>query len=135
MNIGSGRSQTLLIGLIGAQAADAAFDAIALYPIAEATSWGDWAKKWAKQDLDRLSFPERFRFIFPIIKTASVVGLLVGFRWRTLARFTAQALVAYYILALGFHVRAKDRAFYYVPAVGMLVWSYQTLRAVNRNPI
>lgn len=61
-------SERLVIGLIGAQAVDAAFDAIAVYPIAKSTSWGDRAKQWGKEDLDRLGFPERFRFVFPIIK-------------------------------------------------------------------
>jgi hypothetical protein len=52
----------MVIWLIGAQAANAAFDAIALYPIGQETRWGDWAKQWAKDDLDRLGFPQRFRF-------------------------------------------------------------------------
>jgi hypothetical protein len=62
------QSECLVIGLIGAQPANAAFDAVAVYPIAKSTAWGDSAKKWGKEDLDRLGLPERFRFVFPIIK-------------------------------------------------------------------
>ncbi|MGH8994639.1 MAG: DoxX family protein [Acidimicrobiales bacterium] len=130
-----GGSQRLVVGLIGAQAVNAAFDVVALYPIAESTKWGDWAKQWAKNDLDRLGYPQRFRFVFPIIKTTSVAGLLVGLRWRALGRLTAAAIVGYFVAALGFHVRAKDPAVNYLPAIGMLMWSYGALRALKTDPI
>lgn len=128
------RSQRLVLGFIGVLASDAAFDAVALYPIAESTRWGTWAKRWTKDDLDRLGFPERFRFVFPIVKTSLVAGLLAGLRWRRLGRVTAAAVVAYFIAALGFHVRAKDRALDYMAAVGMFMWSCQVLRAMRSGP-
>lgn len=125
------RSQRLVVWLIGAQAANTVFDAIALYPIGQSTRWGDRAQQWAKDDLDRLGFPERFRFVFPIVKASSVAGLLLGLRWRALGRLTAAAVVTYFLVALGFHVRAKDPIIKYVPAVGMLGWSSLALRSMK----
>lgn len=125
------RSQRLVVWLIGMQAANAAFDAIALYPIGQSTRLGKRAKQWAKDDLDHLGFPERFRFVFPIVKAGSVGGLLLGLRWRALGRLTGAAVVTYFLAALGFHARAKDPALKYVPAVGMLGWSSLALRSMT----
>ena len=130
---GLGKSRRSVVGLIGAQAANAAFDAVALYPIAQSTEWGARAKQWAQDDLDRLRFPERLRFVFPIIKASSVAGLLLGTRWRGLGRLTATAVVGYFVAALAFHVRAKDPAAKYLPAAGMLVWSYRALRVLTSD--
>lgn len=126
-----GSSRRLVLGLIAAQAANAAFDAVALYPVAESTGWGTRAKQWAKEDLDRLGFPQRFRFVFPIVKTSSAVGLLLGLRRPKLGQFSAAAIVAYFIAALGFHARVKDPVLKYVPAVGMLCWSALAARSIN----
>lgn len=124
-------SQPLVLWLIGVQAANAAFDAIALYPIGQSTRLGKRAKQWAKDDLDRLGFPERFRFVFPIVKAGSVGGLLLGLRWRALGRLTGAAVVTYFVAALGFHARAKDPVLKYVPAAGMLGWSSLALRSMT----
>lgn len=117
------RSEQLVVGLIGVQAANAAFDAVALYPIATSTAWGDWAKQWGKQDLDRLGFPERFRFVFPIIKGSSAIGLSFGLRRPRLGRLTATLVVGYFLAALGYHAKANDPLVKFLPAVGMLIWS------------
>lgn len=122
------RSKRLILSLIGAEVANGVFDAVALYPVAESTWWGDWAKRWAKDDLDRLRFPEAPRGVFPVIKFAAAAGLMAGLRWRSLGRLTAAALVAYFVAALGFHVRARDAVSRYVPAVVMLAWSYLAWR-------
>ena len=128
MVLGSKRSRLLVMGFATVQATDAAFNVVGLYPVARSATWAKWAKQWTKDDLDRLGFPERFRFIFPVIKAGSVAGLLVGLRWRALGRFTGAALVVYFVTALGFHVRARDPVLKYVPAAVMLVWSYVALR-------
>jgi hypothetical protein len=126
------QSERIVIGLIGAQAANAAFDAVAVYPIAKSTSWGNWAKQWGKEDLDRLGFPERFRFVFPIIKGSSALGLLLGLRRPRLGRLTATAVVAYFIAAVAYHAKAKDSLSKYVPAVAMLIWSTTARRSFAR---
>lgn len=112
---------------------NAAFDTVALYPVARSSKWGRWSKRWASEHLDHLGFPEQFRFVFPIVKTSSVLGLTVGLRSRAVGRLTAASIVAYFIIGLGFHVRAKDAAPQYAPAVGMLLWSYLALRAFGSD--
>jgi hypothetical protein len=99
----------LVLGLAVVQVADAAFNAI--------------PNQWVKDDLDHLGFPERYRFLFPLVKGSSAVGLVAGLRWPRLGRVTATALIAYFIVAMGFHARAKDKGLKYLPAAGMLAWS------------
>lgn len=123
------RSERLVIGLIGAQAANAAFDAVAVYPIAKSTAWGAWARQWGKEDLDRLGFPEQLRFVFPIIKGSSAVGLLIGLRRPRLGGLTATAVVAYFVTAVAYHAKAKDPLSKYAPAVAMLIWSTTARRS------
>jgi hypothetical protein len=126
------RSKRLILSLVAAQVANGLFDAVALYPVAGSTSWGLRAKEWAQEDLDRLRFPERYRSVFPVIKLGAAAGLLVGTRWRGVARLTGAALVAYFVAALGFHVRARDSFPRYVPAFVMLAWSYLVWRDAER---
>lgn len=133
MALALGRSNRLILGLIGAQAMNAAFDTVALYPVARSTKWGRWSKHWAREHLDHLGFPEQLRFLFPVVKTSSALGLAVGLRSRAVGRLTAASIVAYFIIGLGFHVRAKDSATQYVPPVGMLLWSYFVLRAFGSD--
>jgi len=121
--VASGRRHRILVGLAGALLADGAFNAVALYDLAQSSTWGRWSKEWAKGDLDRLRFPEGLRFLFPIIKFASVLGLIMGNRWRRMGRLTSAALVLYFVLAVAFHARAKDPIRKYPAALVMLVWS------------
>ena len=124
------RRRQLVLALACSQLFDAGFNAVGLYGIANSTRWGQWTKEWTQDDLDHLRFPERFRFVFPIIKSSSAAGLLVGLRWPRLGRLTAAALVAYFVAALGFHLRAKDSWVIHGPAVFMLVWSAAAWRAL-----
>jgi hypothetical protein len=110
----------LVLGLVGVQLADAAFNAI--------------PNQWIKDDLDHLRFPEDLRFVFPVIKSGSAVGLLLGLRWRSVGKVTAAALVAYFMAAMGFHARARDPLLKYVPAAGMLGWSLLALYAYRVEP-
>lgn len=127
------KPRALVLSLTAVQAANAAFDAVALYPVAESTRWGRWAKQWAEEDLDRLEFPRRFRFVFPIVKAGSVAGLLIGLRRPMLGRLTAAAIVAYFLVALAFHARASDPVVKYAPAVGMLAWASLALHALGSD--
>ena len=127
------QSKRLVLGLAGFQIGDAAFNAVGLYDIAETTWWGRWVKEWTKDDLDHLGFPERFRFVFPIIKSGSAAGLLIGLRWRRVGRFTAAALVVYFLTALGFHARARDGLTRTSPAVVMLLWSGLAVRVLGTS--
>src|SRR5438093_1384155 len=86
------RPRERVVALAGVQLADAAFNAV--------------PTQWLRDDLDHLGVPENLRAVFPVVKSASAVGLLGGLRWPRLGRLTANALIVYFLLALGFHDRA-----------------------------
>jgi hypothetical protein len=101
-----------VVALAGVQLADAAFNAV--------------PTQWLRDDFDHLGVPEDLRVVFPVVKSASAVGLLGGLRWPRLGRLTANALILYFVLALGFHARAKDRPARFAPAAAMLGWAIVT---------
>jgi hypothetical protein len=109
-----------VLGLVVIQAADAAFNAI--------------PTQWLRDDLDHLGVPEDLRFVFPVIKSASALGLLGGLRWPRVGRVTAAALIVYFLAAMGFHARARDGLARYSPAMAMLAWSIAALRAFRVEP-
>ncbi|HEU5082309.1 MAG TPA: DoxX family protein [Acidimicrobiales bacterium] len=73
-----------------------------------------------RQDLERLGCPPWLQRTIPVVKGASVVGLLVGRRHPRLGRLTTDALVAYFLCALGAHARVRDPAWRWAAAAGML---------------
>src|SRR5438067_7720745 len=109
----------LVWGLIAVQLGDAAFNAV--------------PTQWLKEDLEHLGVPEDLRLVFPVIKTASAVGLAAGLRWPRLGRLTALALVGYFLAAMGFHARAHDKPLRYGPAAVMLGWSLVAVRAFGQE--
>jgi hypothetical protein len=60
------------------------------------------------QVLDDIDFPQRYRWIFPPIKAAAAIGLFSASRSPGLARLTTAMLTLYFVLAVGFHVKARD---------------------------
>ena len=78
---------------------------------------------YIRRDLDNIGCPEPVRRAIPPIKAASAAGLLLGRRWPLLGRITSVALVAYFLTAIGFHVRAKDPAWRSLPAGSLMVTS------------
>jgi hypothetical protein len=74
------------------------------------------------------------RFVLPIVKSSSALGLVLGL-WRPrLGRITAGALIAYFVAAIGFHRRAHDSVAKTAPATAMLVWSAAAWRAFPASP-
>ena len=65
----------LVLGLVAVQLGDAVFNAI--------------PNQWLIDDLDHLGFPQDLRFIFPVIKSGSAVGLLVGLKRPRIGQLTA----------------------------------------------
>lgn len=60
------------------------------------------------QVLDAIAFPPRYRWIFAPIKAAAAVGLASA-RWSpALTRLTTAMLTLYFVLAVGFHAKARD---------------------------
>lgn len=111
MTVGSKR---IIVGLVAVQVADGIFNAI--------------PTQWLREDLDHLGFPWRLRHVFPVIKVASAAGLLGGLRWPRLGRITSGALIVYFMLGTGFHLRAKDGPLRWWPAAAMFGWSALALR-------
>lgn len=99
----------VVVGLIGVQLFDALFNLV--------------PSRWMDADLDHLRVPHGLKYVFGSVKAASAAGLLIGLRRPAFGRLTARALVTYFVLAVGAHVRIKDRPARYAPALGMLTWS------------
>jgi hypothetical protein len=88
------------------QAADAVACAIPVPPVAKT--------------LDGLGVPQEIRWLLPASKAASVIGLLSVSRIPALARLTTAMLTVYFVLAVGAHIRARDRIVNAVPAASFL---------------
>lgn len=73
-----------------------------------------------RNDLDRLGCPPALQRTIPVVKAASVVGLLAGRRVPRLGRLTTDALVVYFVCALAAHGRVRDPAWRWAAATGML---------------
>jgi hypothetical protein len=70
--------------------------------------------------LDDLGVPENIRPVFPVVKAAAAVGLLSVTRFPALARLTTAMLTLYFILAVGAHVRVRDKIANVIPAASFL---------------
>ncbi|MGB7868421.1 MAG: DoxX family protein [Mycobacterium sp.] len=104
--------------LAALQAGDAVACAIPLSPIAKT--------------LDNLGIPQDIRWLLPASKAASVIGLLSASRIPALARLTTAMLTLYFALAVGAHLRARDRIVNAVPAALFLA-TYAVLTAKGPN--
>jgi DoxX-like family len=58
--------------------------------------------------LDDIGFPERYRWIFPPIKAAAAIGLFSARWFPGLARLATAMLTIYFVLAVAFHLKARD---------------------------
>ena len=88
------------------QAGDAVACAIPIQPITKA--------------LDQYGVPQNIRWILPVAKAASVIGLLSASRIPALARLTTAMLTLYFALAVGAHIRVRDRIVNTLPAASFL---------------
>lgn len=70
--------------------------------------------------LDQLGVPTQVRPVLPAAKAASVVGLLAVNRFPALARLTTAALTLYFILAVGAHLRVRDKVVNTIPSAFFL---------------
>lgn len=83
------------------------YDALAAYLAASAI--GDAIPlPFVTQVLDAIDFPLRYRWIFAPIKGAAAIGLFSARWFPGLARLTTALLTVYFVLAVGFHVKARD---------------------------
>jgi DoxX-like family len=71
--------------------------------------------------LDQYGVPQSIRWVLPVAKAASVIGLLSASRIPALARLTTAMLTVYFVLAVGAHIRVRDRIVNALPAASFLV--------------
>src|SRR5688500_971588 len=73
--------------------------------------------------LEGVKFPRRYWWVFTPIKAAAGVGLLAGLWIPVIGAVTAGALVVYFILAVGSHLRVSDIGRNLASATGLLAAS------------
>lgn len=86
------------------------------------------------QALDTLGVPSNIRRVFPVVKAAAAVGLLSVYRFPALARLTTAMLTVYFVLAVGAHIRVRDRAINAIPAASFLAtFAAMTVKGPDRG--
>jgi hypothetical protein len=68
-------------------------------------------------DYARTGVPERWLTPLAILLIAAALGLVAGIAWAPLGIITACALVAYFAVAIGFHIRHGDARHASTPAL------------------
>ncbi|MDT5094442.1 MAG: hypothetical protein QOH60_3805 [Mycobacterium sp.] len=76
---------------------------------------------YIEKAMDDLRVPPGIRWILPVAKAASVVGLLSVARFPALARLTTAMLTIYFVLAVGAHIRVRDPVVNTIPAAFFLL--------------
>lgn len=84
--------------------------------------------------LDQLGVPLNIRWILPVAKAASVIGLLSASRLPVVARLTTAMLTVYFVLAVGAHIRVRDRIVNAIPAASFLAtYAVLTVKGPDRG--
>jgi hypothetical protein len=73
-----------------------------------------------KKTLDDLGVPDDVRRALPVVKVAAAIGLVSVTRFPALARLTTAMLTLYFALAVGAHIRARDKPVNAIPAASFL---------------
>lgn len=73
-----------------------------------------------KKSLDSVGCPDSVRAFLPVVKGASAIGLLSAKWFPGLARLTTAMLTLYFALAVGAHVRVRDKLVNALPAAALL---------------
>lgn len=77
---------------------------------------------YIRRCLDDVGFPADRRWILPVVKGASAVGLASARISPGLARLTAVMLTLYFSLAVGSHLRARDLRLNFAAATSLLAF-------------
>lgn len=87
-----------------------------------------------KKVLDDLGVPDNIRPVLPAVKAAAAVGLLSVTRFPALARLTTAMLTLYFVLALGAHIRVRDKVVNALPAAAFLAtFAAMTAKGPDRS--
>ena len=118
--MGSVTSTRTYDGLAAFQALDAVACAIPIAPIAKT--------------LDSLGIPEEIRWVMPASKAASAAGLASARWFPGLTRLTTAMLSLYFVLAVGAHIRVRDKVVNALPAASFLaLYAVLTAKGPQRN--
>lgn len=87
-----------------------------------------------KKVLDDLGVPDEVRRVLPVVKAAAALGLLSVTRFPALARLTTAMLTVYFALAVGAHIRVRDKVVNTLPALSFLVtFAAMTVKGPDRG--
>ncbi len=87
-----------------------------------------------RKTLDDLGVPDSIRRVLPVVKAAAAVGLLSVTWFPALARLTTAMLTLYFVLAVGAHVRARDKIVNALPAATFLAtFAVMTVKGPDRR--
>jgi hypothetical protein len=87
-----------------------------------------------KKVLDDVGVPDEIRPVLPVVKAAAAVGLLSVTRFPGLARLTTAMLTLYFALAIGAHIRARDKIVNALPAATFLAtFAAMTVQGPERD--
>jgi DoxX-like family len=108
------------VGLAALHAIDAVACAVQVAPV--------------KKTLDDVGVPDNIRPIMPVVKAAAAVGLLSITWFPALARLTTAMLTLYFALAVGAHIRVRDKVVNGLPAAMFLaLFAAMTVKGPDRN--
>ena len=79
-------------------------------------------------------YPDRWWWLLSPVKVAAAAGLIIGIWVEPLALLTSACLVAYFLIAITMHIRARDFGRnLFVNATGMLIICIALLVFVSRS--
>ena len=108
------------VGLAAFHAIDAVACAVQVAPV--------------KKTLDDVGVPDNIRPVLPVVKAAAAVGLLSIIRFPALARLTTAMLTLYFALAVGAHIRVRDKVVNGLPAALFLaLFAAMTVKGPDQN--
>jgi hypothetical protein len=108
------------VGLAAFHAIDAVACAVQVAPV--------------KKTLDDVGVPDNIRPVMPVVKAAAAVGLLSIIRFPALARLTTAMLTLYFALAVGAHIRVRDKVINGLPAaVFLALFAAMTVKGPDQN--
>jgi DoxX-like protein len=85
-----------------------------------------------KKALDDVGLAEELRPVLPIAKGAAAIGLLSVYLFPGLARLTTLMCTVYFVLAVAFHLKARDWSPGLLAATGFLgLYGAMTLKGPN----
>ena len=76
---------------------------------------------YVAKNMDAMRIPAEVRWVVPVAKAATALGLASVFRFPAIARLTTGLLTLYFAGALGIHLRVRNRMANIVPAVLLLM--------------